>query len=129
MRALPAALALMHYGADRIGRNVQHNVECARWLAAHVEDHPDLELMAPPSLSICCFRYAPAGVTDEALDRINTGIRERLVAEGDFFLSPTRVGERAVLRACIISPATRAEHVESLVDAVIRLGAELLADD
>lgn len=127
MRALPAALALMHYGADRIGRNVLHNVECARWLAAHVEDHPDLELVAPPSLSICCFRYAPAGSAPEIVDRVNAGIRERLGAEGDFFLSSTLVDDRPVLRVCIISPATRAEHVENLVDAVIRIGARLAA--
>jgi aromatic-L-amino-acid decarboxylase len=127
LRALPAALALMHYGADRIGRNIEHNAECAAYLAAHVSDHPDLELVAEPALSICCFRYAPVGLDVAERDHINAAIRERLQAEGEFFLSATVIDEHPVLRVCIISPATRAEHVERLVDAVIRLGAELAA--
>jgi glutamate/tyrosine decarboxylase-like PLP-dependent enzyme len=126
-RALAPALAIASYGADRLGRNVLHNVHCTEWLAAHVQDHPDLELIGPPKLSICCFRYAPAGLEGTEADLVNDEIRQQLAAEGDFYLSPTMVDGRPVLRTCIISPATRAEHVEALIDAILRIGPERLA--
>ena len=51
----------------------------------------------------------------------------RLVLDGDFYLSPTILDGRPVLRACILSHATRAEHLDSLVRAVVRIGDELSA--
>ena len=43
-------------------------------LAAAVESqHPDLELMAPPSLSVVCFRYKPHAtepLTPDQVDRL-----------------------------------------------------------
>lgn len=126
-RALPPALALMHYGADRLGRNVLHHVQLATYLAAHVQDHPDLELIEDPELSICCFRYSPAGVATKRVDEINAALRKKLIAGGDFYMSDTTVDDRPVLRVCIVSPATRAEHIERLVDEVVRLGSALVS--
>lgn len=124
-RALAPALALMHYGADRIGRNVEHQVRLASYLAAHVHDHPDLELVEEPGLSVCCFRFAPAGMTPARIDSVNAAIREQLNANGDFYLSDTAVDGLRVLRVCILSPATRAEHIERLIDEVLNLGSRL----
>ena len=122
-RALAAYLAFRHYGVDRLGRNVAHNNACAAHLAALVEAADDLELVAAPQLSICCFRYRPPGLSDDAVDEANRVIRQALEDEGAFYLSPTVIDGRPVLRACIISHATRAEHVEGLVARVRALGA------
>ncbi len=123
-RALPAYLALRHYGAERLGRNVLHNVECACYLAELVAEHAELELVSAPQLSVCCFRYAPPALRwdSTSIDRINAQIRDRLEAEGDFYLSRTHLDDRPVLRVCIVSHTTRAEHVETLLDAVLRIG-------
>jgi glutamate/tyrosine decarboxylase-like PLP-dependent enzyme len=129
-RALPAFLALSHFGVDRIGRNVLHNVRCAEHLALLVERHPDLELAAPVELSIACFRFAPQALAargDGAVDRVNAAIRDALERQGDFYLSPTELGGRPVLRVCIVNDATRAAHVERLLAEVVRLGWEFSA--
>lgn len=122
-RALPAYVVLRHYGARRIGRNVEHGVRCAEYLAALVRDHPRLEALHDPHLSIFCFRYRPSEGTDG--DALTEAIRERLVAEGDTYLSATRLGGRQVLRVCIVGHRTRAEHVELLVERVVAIGDEL----
>ena len=127
-RALPAVLAFLHYGTERLGRNVEHNVLCAEYLAALVDEHSELELVAPPELSILCFRYRPAASVSEAVvDRINARIREHLLGRGDFYLSETLLEGRPVLRVAVLSHHTRAAHMEALVEAVIEAGQELSA--
>ena len=46
-------------------RRIAHDVALARYLGELVEEHPDFELMCPPRLSICCFRYRPRGWAGE----------------------------------------------------------------
>ena len=128
-RALPAYIAFVHYGAERLARNVFYNVECARYLAALVDYHDDLELVAAPQLSIVCFRFNPVQAgepeDDDRIDEWNREIRQRLETEGDYLLSPTTVHGRPVLRACIINPATRASHILSLVERILAVGRSI----
>jgi glutamate/tyrosine decarboxylase-like PLP-dependent enzyme len=126
-RALPFYLSMRHYGIERLGRNVLHNVRCAEYLAELVRAEPDLELVAAPQLSILCFRFRPDGLEDAEVDRLNTEIRDRIQQQGDYLISPTLVNGRPVLRLCIINHATRAEHVEGLLDSILRIGRDLAA--
>ena len=125
-RALPFYISMRHYGIDQLGRNALHNVQCAEYLAELVEAETDFEMVAAPQLSIVCFRFKPAGLDDAEIDRLNTAIRDRIQLEGDFLISPTQVNGRAVLRACIINHATRAEHIEGLFASITRIGRDLV---
>jgi len=126
-RALPFYISMRHYGLDRMGRNALHNVQCAEYLAERVCVEQDMELVTAPQLSILCFRFRPAGLDNDAVDQLNTAIRDRIEREGDYLISPTQVNHRVVLRVCIINHATRAEHVDGLLDSILRIGRELAA--
>jgi glutamate/tyrosine decarboxylase-like PLP-dependent enzyme len=126
-RALPFYISMRHYGLERLGRNALHNVQCAEYLAERVRAEPDLELITAPQLSILCFRMCPAGLEDDAVDRLNTAIRDRIQLQGDYLISPTLVNGRPVLRVCIINHATRAEHMDGLLDSILHIGRELVA--
>jgi aromatic-L-amino-acid/L-tryptophan decarboxylase len=128
-RALPAYLAWRHYGIDVLGRNISHNAACIRYLAALVEEAPDMELVTYSSLSIACFRYCPPAMAGNAaeIDRLNESIVDRLDGSGDFALSPMAVDSRPVIRVCICSHATEARHMRELVETVRNLGEELAA--
>jgi glutamate/tyrosine decarboxylase-like PLP-dependent enzyme len=126
-RALPFYISMRHYGLDRLGRNVLHNVQCAEYLAQRVRSEQDLELICAPQLSILCFRFRPDGLDDDAVDRLNTALRDRIQLEGDYLISATRVNDRPVLRVCIINHATRVEHVEGLLASILRIGHDLIA--
>ena len=54
-------------------------------------------------------------------------IRDRIQLEGDYLVSPTLVNGRPVLRLCIINHATRAEHVDGLLERILQIGRDLLA--
>ncbi|MCB1034534.1 MAG: hypothetical protein KDD47_11945, partial [Acidobacteria bacterium] len=125
-RALPAVLGLLCYGTERLGRIVERHVRLAEYLASRIREERDLELLAEPQLSILCFRYRPPGVDDATIDRVNREIRDALQSRGDFYLSETYLDGRPVLRVAILSRATRAHHLDALVDAVLHEGRSAL---
>jgi aromatic-L-amino-acid/L-tryptophan decarboxylase len=127
--ALKIWLSLLAHGRAAYGRRIAHDVELASYLGELVEEHPDFELMAPPSLSICCFRYAPAELRggDEALDRLNEDIMTALMADGRVYCSNAVLDGRFCLRACIVNFRTEAEHLELLLDVAAEHGARLAA--
>lgn len=127
-RALPTYLAWRHYGLDLLGRNVQHNAECAQYLARLVASAPDMELVTEPDLSICCFRYQPEVLRDDRkrIDLLNAKVIDRLNLDGSFMLSPTLIDGRPVLRVCICSYTTRAHHMDELLVETRRIGSELV---
>ena len=125
--ALKIWLSLLAHGRAAYERRIAHDVALAGYLGELVDEHPDFELMAPPSLSICCFRYAPAelGGDEQALDRLNERILTALMADGRVYCSNAVLGGRFCLRACIVNFRTEAEHLELLLDAAAEHGARL----
>ena len=94
----------------------------------HTVDETELELLSEPQLSICCFRYRPAGWEDgERLDTLNADILDELRREGRSLPSSTRVNDAYAIRACYINPRNDVEHVELLVDDVLSIGWRLSA--
>lgn len=126
-RALGPYWALRQYGGKRLGNNIQFNADCARYLADCVRFEPELTLITEPELSICCFRYRGSNLTENQVDDVNERIRAALESEGRHYLSATRVSGRPVLRACLVSSATRPEHLRELVQRVVQLGAQYAA--
>ncbi len=124
-RALPLYMAFRHYGFEKLGRNVWHNVQCANYLADMVRHHSELELIVAPQLSILCFRFCKKASSDDEIDSINSAIRDKIQLEGDYLMSATQVHGRPVLRVCIINHATRAEHIEGLLESILRIGRSL----
>ena len=95
------------------------------YLADRVNADADLELMAPPSLSIVCFRAVPAGVVgDERLDDLNKHVLERLQLSGRAFLSSTVVRGRFVLRACIVNPLSAQRDVDAMLETLKTIARE-----
>jgi len=123
-RALKVWMVMRHHGTKALGRMVAHDVAMARSLAAQVEEAPDLELLAPVPLSTVCFRYAPPGLDEGRLDRVNRAIMDRLHAEGLVYPTHAEIKGRFALRACVLNPRTRDEDVSRLVLEVLRIGRD-----
>lgn len=128
-KALKVWMSLKAYGADKLARLVEQNVRQARYLAARIEAHPELELLAPVPLNVVCFRYAPAGVPDAVLDRVNAEVLLRLQERGIAVPSSTVLGGRFAIRAANVNHRSRREDFDALVEGVASLGAEVLAEE
>ncbi|HEX8832191.1 MAG TPA: pyridoxal-dependent decarboxylase [Longimicrobium sp.] len=126
-KALKLWMSLKAYGVDAIARLIEQNVEQIRHLVRLIEAHPDLELLAPVPLNVVCFRYAPAGHSDEALDAANQEILLRIQEAGIAVPSGTTVAGRYAIRVANTNHRTRTEDFDALVEAVVRIGGEVLA--
>jgi aromatic-L-amino-acid decarboxylase len=116
---------LKEIGAEGMQERVTRHNDFARHLASRVEADRRLELLAPPSLSICCFRYTAPGLGDVELDDLNAEIARRLRACGTYVPTTTRVGGRFAIRPCYINPRTRLADVDGLADQGRKLGDAL----
>jgi glutamate/tyrosine decarboxylase-like PLP-dependent enzyme len=122
-RALPAYVALRLYGRRKLAENIAFNAANAKYLASLVKARSELELVNEPALSITCFRYVRAGESEASSNARNERIRAALQREGRFYLSPTELAGRTVLRVCVVSSATRPSDLRDLVARVLELGA------
>ncbi len=118
-RALKVWMTLSVYGADRLGEVVRRNCDLAAALAARVEREPALQLLAPVTLNIVCFRFiATAG----DLDRLNADIVADVQEAGIAAPSTTVVNGVLAIRAAIVNHRTIHDDIEIMLDAVLAAG-------
>lgn len=114
---------LRELGIDGVRARVVNDNNFARHVAERARQHPRLELLLDPVLSICVFRYVPEGArTEAAINDANREILRRLARETRFVVSSTMVYGRFALRPCFINPRTMSADVDGFVDAVLALG-------
>ncbi len=119
-RALKTWFTLQVYGTERLGRAIAGTCAVARHLGERVAAEPRLELLAPVSLNIVCFRYR----CDDP-DRVNDAIVTRLHEAGIAAPSTTTLDGRRAIRAAIVNHRTVPSDVDALVEATLAFGAEL----
>ncbi|MFN8620348.1 MAG: aminotransferase class V-fold PLP-dependent enzyme [Chloroflexota bacterium] len=125
-RGLAVWAILREIGVDGLRERIVRHDDCARRVAARAEAEPELELLQTPVLSICCFRYRPAGWEDgERLDALNDAILHRVRADGRTVTSGTRVRGAFALRPCFVNPRSGLDDADALVDGVLSAGREL----
>ncbi len=112
-RALKLWFVIRSYGVDGLVAHIREHCRLAREFAAWIDADPRFERLAPAPFSTVCFRYRPAGVSDETeLERLNAALLDAVNASGQAFLSHTKLDGRYTLRLAIGNAATRAQHVE-----------------
>jgi len=131
--ALKVWVSVLAHGRSAYGRRISHDAELARYLAARVEEHPAFELVCPVGLSICCFRYIPEDLPEgPGREAYLSVLNERLMAEmqvdGRVFLSNAVLGDRFVLRVCIVNFRTEAEDLDATLEVAVELGAKVDAE-
>jgi aromatic-L-amino-acid decarboxylase len=127
-RALKAWMSLKEHGSCKYSRVIQQNIEQALYLAELVSASPELELSAPVTLNIVCFRYVAPGMDFDMLDEVNKRIVIELQEQGVAVLSGTVIKGKYVLRAANCNHRSRREDFDFLVKEVIRIGKALAED-
>ena len=116
-RALKTWFTLKVHGTRRLGETIHHTCRLAQYLAGRVEAAPELELLAPVTLNIVCFRHR--GADPDALNRrLLTALQDSGVAAP----SSTTLHGQFALRAAIVNHRTQARDIDGLVEAVLALG-------
>jgi aromatic-L-amino-acid decarboxylase len=127
-RALKAWMSLKEHGSRKYARIIQQNIDQARYLSELVKASPELELSAPVTLNVVCFRYVSSSIDDDALDELNKRIVVELQEQGVAVVSGTVVGGKYVMHTAIVNHRSRRRDFDVLVREVSRIGKELTAD-
>ena len=117
-RALKVWMTIATYGADRLGELVDQSCAVARHLAARIGTEASLELLAPVTLNIVCFRLR-YGADD--LDRLNAELVKDLHESGIAVPSTTVIDGRRAIRAAIVNHRTTTRDADLMVDGLLEL--------
>ena len=121
-RALKIWVSVKYFGTEVIAQAISEAMDRARLLESLVAESPDFEVLCPAQFGIFCFRARPAGVPEDALDALNERVNSRVVAQGRFLISSTRLDGRFSLRMCTLGFRTTSDDIRALF-ATIREAA------
>jgi glutamate/tyrosine decarboxylase-like PLP-dependent enzyme len=132
-RALKIWLGFQQSGASGYRRMIADDIELAHRLYDFVGKQELLE-RGTVSLSIATFRFVPAdlrkrsmeaGAVTDYLNELNARIATALRLSGRAFVSNAHIGDRYMLRACIVNFRTTLADVELLPRLIVELGRGL----
>ena len=118
-RALKTWFTIKVYGAEKLGQMIAKTCALAQYLKQCVENEAQLELLAPVSLNIVCFRYRSADP-----DRVNAAIVVALQESGIAAPSTTTINGQLAIRAAIVNHRSLSSDIDALVRASIAFGGD-----
>jgi aromatic-L-amino-acid/L-tryptophan decarboxylase len=124
-KALKIWMSIKEHGREKYAQMIAQNNRQAEYLADLVDQHPELELTAPVSMSITCFRMIKPDFSENQLRDLNREILLRLQEEGIASPSSTILKGKYTLRVANVNQRTRTEDMDLLVSEVLRIGAEI----
>ncbi|ROO88323.1 L-2,4-diaminobutyrate decarboxylase [Actinocorallia herbida] len=116
------------YGPALFARKIDHlcalTAEAHRMLAAE----PDFTVLHEPEANILCFRFTPESLADGDLHRLQLAIRNRIRADGRFFISKVDIAGVAALRVVLMNHRIDAGHLALLIAEIRTTGHQVLRD-
>ena len=129
-RALKVWLGLRQAGRDGYVRMIADDCRLAAELFEAARAHAEIEAVTL-GLSIATFRYVPRDLepgspeVDRYLNTLNEALVARLKVGGELFVTNALVGERYVLRACIVNFRTTSADARAIPELAAREGRRL----
>ena len=130
-KALKVWFTLQTFGSERLGKMMEQTCDLARYLAARIEESEELELLAPVSLNIVCFRYrcdavhatnAKGPTATCIVDQVNSEVLLALQESGIAAPSSTTIRGKYAIRAAIFNHRTTTNELDALLEATLRFG-------
>lgn len=111
-RALKLWCVIRMYGVNGLREKVRYHIRIASELAEMISGELDFELLAPVNLNTVCFRYNPAGIPNDEVNRINEELNHRLNDSGMIYLTHTKLKGNYTLRMVTAQTNVTLRHVE-----------------
>lgn len=124
-RALKVWATIAHRGRDGLRQDIARCTALARKLGELVAADEELELLAEVQTSIVAFRHRAPGLDGPALDALNRELPAAVQRRGRVFVTGARLGEREMLRACLLNAATTEDDLRLLLAEVKAAAREL----
>ncbi|MBC7790199.1 MAG: aminotransferase class V-fold PLP-dependent enzyme [Anaerolineae bacterium] len=125
-RAVKVWMSVSYFGVAALRSAMDRAMDLTLYAEQLVRAEPSLEVLSPPQFGILCFRAHPASLNaSSSLDALNESVNAKVNAEGQYFISSTRLHGVFSLRICIVGFRTTEKEIQGVVDAVVRVANEL----
>jgi aromatic-L-amino-acid decarboxylase len=111
-RALKLWSVIRTYGVEGLRDKVRNHINIAAELSAMISKEVDFEILAPVIISFVCFRYIPAGYTEDQINVLNEKLNHKLNDSGKLYLSHTVLNGKYTLRMVTAQTNVTLGHVE-----------------
>jgi L-2,4-diaminobutyrate decarboxylase len=108
-RGLPLWFSLAAHGTDAYSQAIDKTMEIARQSAELIKQHPNLELLMEPGLSIVAFTRKGWELSDYR------AWSEKLLADQIGFVTPSSHKGQPILRFAIVNPWTQMSDIEAIL--------------
>jgi hypothetical protein len=121
-RALKLWLSLRTFGLGAFRAAIDRALDLAEHARERIEASDELELAAPPSLGILCFRrrLTRADAEEQEVARAHAAMLDALESSGVGLVSSTRLHGRHALRMCVLNHTTGQQDVDAVLDLLER---------
>nr|WP_198429097.1 pyridoxal-dependent decarboxylase [Nocardia bovistercoris] len=125
---LKVAATVLAYGRTGLGEMLDTCHDLARYAEQRIDAEPQLELVAPVTLTTVVFRYR---CEELDVDQVNAQIRRRLIGGGIALIGRTEVrvnGEgqpRTCLKLTLLNPESTEHDIATLFDELLRVALEV----
>ena len=112
VRGLPFWFSLAAHGTDAYSEAMEGTLDVARAAAQMIREHPNLELLMEPELSIVAFTRK--GWTADDYQKWS----DKLLADQIGFIPPSSDKGKAILRFAIVNPWTKVSDISMILDTL-----------
>jgi glutamate/tyrosine decarboxylase-like PLP-dependent enzyme len=127
-KALKVWMSLKEHGADKYAAMIAQNIDQAFYLGNLIMQTPELELMAPVTMNIVCYRYNPRGLDSEQLNLLNKELLMRIQEQGIAAPSSTVLNGNYVIRVANTNQRTRRAHLDEMIAGTVEIGNILMKE-
>ena len=124
-RALKLWSVIRMYGVEGLREKIRYHIRLASVLAEMISRESDFELLAPPGISVVCFRFRPPGITGNQLNDLNEKLNHALNDSGKIYLTHTVVNGNYALRMVTAQTNVTLQHVEKAWELIMKTAREL----
>jgi aromatic-L-amino-acid/L-tryptophan decarboxylase len=126
-KALKAWMSFREHGIAKYARLIRQNIAQCFYLGSLIEQEKHLELLAPVTMNIVCFRFNPHnGMDTPALNALNKEILMRLHEAGIAAPSYTLLQGNYAIRVANVNHRSTKADFEALVKGIVELGSDLV---
>lgn len=114
-RGMRLWFTLQTMGVEAMRDAIDHGFKVADWIEEEISKYDHYEIVSHSNMGIINFRYYNDKYSEEELDQINKKLSQRAVEENYAAFFTTELKGKIVLRFCTLSPQTKREEIEKIV--------------
>jgi aromatic-L-amino-acid decarboxylase len=125
-RGLRAWLPIKMHGIDVFRDQLDEKLDLTEWAHQRLREISDVEIVAPPQLSVVAFRLRRPGWDATRLNALNREFMRRINARGNVYLTGTMLGPDFALRICVLSFRTHRDRMETCLSDIEQAAGTLV---